>query len=192
MIRPFTALCLGTLALTSHPAHALSLFWPTPAWWQWSPPPPAPREPGPLVVIDTDGKTLGRLNDRSAYANLDDRLVRIALDIAVDETGAYSSYLTFAQHPISFSTTDCTGVPYLPASNGLGALATAAVKTGDSWQLYVADAMQSQAQRVEIKSAQQAGVCRSTGDPYHPTPPAAVVPASGPHLLDFRPPLSVR
>lgn len=195
MLRPCIALCLGALALTSQPsAHALSLFWPTPVWSPWSPPPPplVPSEPGPLLVIDADGKTLGRLSERSVFIQIDGRLTRVALDPAVDETNTYSSHLTFAQNPVSFATADCTGVPYLSAFNGLGALATAALKTGDGWQIYIADAMQSQTQRVEIKSALQNGVCRSTVDPYHPAPAVRVVPASGPQPLDFKPPLSVR
>ena len=189
-------LCAGALlSLHVAGAHAVSLFWPGYAGWR-PPPPPQPAAPAPLMVVDADGKTLGRFQtglggEVFAYTETDGEMTAIWLATGYrNAAGLVTDYLGPANQPLNYTTADCTGVPYLHEGygRGLGALRTATVKTSSGWLLYVAASLESQSAPLKSYRDDQ-GICRQI---LAPLPAYTAFPSRAPVEFAFTPPFRVR
>jgi hypothetical protein len=157
----------------------LSILASTNAWAQVPPPNPAARTPvAPLTVVDSTGKTVGRFGYPDlVYLNINSQLFATPLG---NRDNTFASGLDFAQRPVYFETTNCTGTAYISVQafgvrtavmakvGGLNGQAVAFIASGDL------------AQRIWRSSANWNGagyVCSSQGDQVeflYPTTPVDI------------------
>ena len=191
------ALVLSVLSFSKAQALSLSLYGLTTLAVGGGSPPAAPGEGrpfAPLVVVDANGKVVGRFGEGGgemhAYTTIDGKLVAIPFaENYITAAGAFTDFLGIAQKNVQFTSTDCSGTPYIHEGygRGAGALRTATVQVDGKWRLYVAASMETQA--VPLRSLLYKGSCSQI---QNPIPAYTAFPANDPVDFTFTEPFTIR
>lgn len=87
-----------------------------------------------LLVVDANGKTVGRYSGSSVFATI--KGTKTVLALSADKVG--STLLNFAGGSIYFQSTDCTGTPYLLQAPAQGVLPSTTLRSGGRTYVYIA------------------------------------------------------